>query len=139
METGRQLHRPATLDPGKHPKVLTRWEARWAPDSVWILGRKIPASAGNRISATQVVAHHYTTGLCRLSQIITESTHSFSSHEANCLTRQRFDGFKFRPDHLLPCLRFFVVFLDTSRQMLGYYMNLGYYRFLPHPLQFIFH
>jgi hypothetical protein len=45
--------------------------------------------------------------------------------------------FKSRPENRLFWLRFLVVFLSTSRQMLEYYPKLDYKRFLPHPFQFI--
>jgi hypothetical protein len=36
-------------------------------------------------------------------------------------------------------LRFCVVFLSPSEQMLGYHRNLGHYRFLPYTFHFIIH
>jgi hypothetical protein len=48
-------------------------------------------------------------------------------------------GFKSRPGDRLSWLRYFVVFLSSSKQMQGSTSKLGYDHFLPHPFQFIIH
>jgi hypothetical protein len=46
-------------------------------------------------------------------------------------------GFKIRPGDRLPSLKLFLISLSPSTRMMGYYLKLGYDRFLPNPFQFI--
>jgi hypothetical protein len=48
-------------------------------------------------------------------------------------------GFKSRPGDRLSWHRLLAVFICPSRQMLEWYLKLGYYSFLPHPFRFIIH
>jgi hypothetical protein len=58
MDVTGQLHGPAALSPEKEPPVPLRYEARRAPESVWMLWSKAKciASATNRTPAAQPVA-----------------------------------------------------------------------------------
>jgi hypothetical protein len=40
MEVSGQFHVPADLPPGKAPPESIRWEAGWAPESVWGCGEE---------------------------------------------------------------------------------------------------
>jgi hypothetical protein len=62
MEVSRQLHAPATLQPGKEPPVSIEQNAWWAPEPVWTLWSKEKslAPAGNRIPAVHTVTGRYT-------------------------------------------------------------------------------
>jgi hypothetical protein len=55
MEVSCQLHDPTALLPGKQPSLFIGYEARWAPEPIWMLW-KIEKSN----PAVQPVARRYT-------------------------------------------------------------------------------